>query len=192
MSRPIARSLLERFWNGYLPVDPFVIARGLGIEIGEDPDLGEAYGRYERMDGRSSIRLNQGADERLRRITVAHQIGHHVLEHGDYFLVGREQFDEVPRTVRGLMAGRFALELLVPGFMVEVVIMKRNVCDPRDIARIFAVPEVALVQRLRRLGWAPQRDVWEDEWNRARNAWDRQVRRLEAIERRLTRMAENG
>jgi hypothetical protein len=52
MSKAKASAVLRRYWDGYLPVDPVVIAHALGVTVELDGAMDEACGRFEFVDGR--------------------------------------------------------------------------------------------------------------------------------------------
>jgi Zn-dependent peptidase ImmA (M78 family) len=188
MSKLVVRSLLSDHWDGHLPVDPFAFARGLGVMVHQDSDMGELLGRYEFVNGKGRIYTNPAVHERIQRFTVAHELGHHALHpQGNRFVDTERELDVRQRDIQERQANLFALELLIPGFVVEIVIMKWNITDVVKMAEQFAVPQDALVYKLQRLGWVPWKMDWERDWRRAQNAWEREQRSVESMFRRIER-----
>ncbi len=105
-------------------------------------------------DGKA-IELRGGGDERRRRFTIAHEIGHFVLGHdrvapqrgGETNMAGRRLERE---------ADLFAAELLMPEHLVRRAALEEG-ADARRLADRFEVSEQAMGVRLRRLGLAERR-----------------------------------
>ncbi|KMZ13744.1 Zn peptidase [Candidatus Burkholderia humilis] len=139
-----ARSLIRNHWNGHLPIDPTPIARAVGVEVMDDSDMGSVLGRFDYVDGRPHIYVNSKKSALCQRFTIAHELGHYALRHGDSFEDSADQFVEIPRRLVELEANKFAAFLLVPGSAVEHLIMRRNIVDPQRLMEIFDVSEVVL------------------------------------------------
>ncbi|BCQ23993.1 ImmA/IrrE family metallo-endopeptidase [Caballeronia sp. NK8] len=155
MPRMAARYMLSEYWDGFLPVDPTVIARAAQVTVEHDPDLGDAFGRFEFLDGRPHIYTNPNEPEMRQRFTIAHELGHFMLDHGDWFVDTADEFATVQLDAIERQANIFALELLIPGFAVEILIEKRNIGSFETLREMFGVTEIALEHKLKRLGWAP-------------------------------------
>jgi Zn-dependent peptidase ImmA (M78 family) len=85
-------------------------------------------------------------------------------------------------------ANIFALELLMPGFLVKFVIVKRNVGTVEKLTEMFDVSTEALIHKLRRLGWVPWTIDWDRGWKREKAKFERYQRKIEALERQWNRM----
>lgn len=150
-----ARSLIDDYWNGRFPINPKAIARAVGVEVKRDVNMGSILGRFDYVDGKPHIYVNAKRSVLCQRFTIAHELGHYALGHGDYFEDTVDQFAEIPRRLIELEANWFAAYLLVPGCAVEPLIMRRNIVNPLRLMKIFDVSEVVLETSLRRLGWLP-------------------------------------
>ena len=102
-------------------------------------------------EGRA-IEVRGGADERRRRFTIAHEIGHFVLGHEK---VAPERGGETNMAGRRLEreADLFAAELLMPEHLVRQAALEDG-ADPHRLADRFEVSVQAMSVRLRRLGLA--------------------------------------
>jgi Zn-dependent peptidase ImmA (M78 family) len=190
-----AQAVISGHWDGYLPVDPVKIAQRMGVAVEFDPDKNpEALGRFQYIDGRPHITVDANLDEAMRRFVVAHELGHYVLRQGDYFDDWADEFKEFPLSSKSRAAATFARGVLMPAYAVEYLIMKRNICDPEELAKIFVMPMTMLDLRLETLGWLPCKEVREApirameaelrRWEEApQRAWEAYVREWEAYQR---------
>ncbi|CCD36812.1 hypothetical protein BKIR_c15_5379 [Candidatus Paraburkholderia kirkii UZHbot1] len=147
--------MLSKYWDGFLPVDPAVIARAANVIVGHDPELGSAFGCFEFVGGRPHIYTNPNEPELRQRFTIAHEQGHFVLDHGDRFVDSADDFVPVQLDEAERQANMFALELLIPSFAVEILIGKRNIGSFEALRDMFGVTELALEVKLKKLGLAP-------------------------------------
>jgi len=99
-----------------------------------------------------AIVLRGTGDERRRRFTIAHEIGHFVL-HADR--VAPERGGKVNQAGRAQEreADAFAAELLMPEHLVRQAVLEVG-ADSARLAGRFEVSEQAMSVRLRRLGLA--------------------------------------
>ncbi|WP_061176632.1 ImmA/IrrE family metallo-endopeptidase [Caballeronia pedi] len=147
--------MLSEYWDGFLPVDPAVIARAADVTVEHDPGLGEAFGRFEFVDGRPHIYTNPNEPDVRQRFTIAHELGHYALEHGNWFIDTENEFSKVQLDTVERQANLFALELLIPSCAVEILLGKRNISSFRTLTEMFKVSDLALEFKLKKLGWAP-------------------------------------
>ncbi|MDR5820766.1 ImmA/IrrE family metallo-endopeptidase [Caballeronia sp. LZ043] len=153
MLKRIARYMLAKHWDGKLPVDAFAIARSENVTVQREPDMGAVYGRFEFVDGQPRIVVNGDAPELRQRFVVAHHLGHLALEHGTHFTCASRQFSLYQLDEIENQANRFALEMLVPGFALNILIQKRNITNFHRLTDAFEVSELAMKLRLKQLGW---------------------------------------
>ncbi|SAL00654.1 hypothetical protein AWB78_05991 [Caballeronia calidae] len=154
MPRMAARYMLSEHWDGNLPVDPFAIARAANVVVEHDPEMERReLGRFELIDGRPHIYTNSTEPESRMRFVVANELGHFALKHGRRFVDTSRQFAPVQLDEIENQANRFALELLIPGFAVNILIEKQNVTDFIRLTEAFAVSQLAMKLRLKKLGW---------------------------------------
>jgi Zn-dependent peptidase ImmA (M78 family) len=187
MRKASARATLFTHWDGCLPVDPDAMARSVGVEVAYESGMGSILGRVDVVDGRRRIVVNADQSETMRRYTVAHELGHCVLGHD--VPLDDTAFELDPKRVILIekQANLFAMELLIPGFIVEVVIMKLNITGFTEMIETFNVPDAALEHKLQILGWIPWN--WKEK---ALGGWRRFQRNLEREERRWERIMAMG
>lgn len=151
-----AQEVLDRYWDGKLPVNPVVIAQAMGIEVFTQHAISES--------GRVTFELNQpprivfNADEALvrQRFTVAHEIGHLALGHlppgGRMFRDDAQMFFTSVRDYREVEANQFAANLLMPAETVKTVFYDMPNIDLPAMAALFNVSSAAMRFRLINLG----------------------------------------
>jgi hypothetical protein len=141
--RAVARALVERM-GLRTPIDIRVeaIAWSLGAEVVEG-DLVGAAARLVRVGARSRIRLSARlADVGVRRFSVAHELGHLVLEHASSGVSLCHEI-EASATCRPreseAEANGFAAELLMPEKMVRMVTEDRppSLTVVHELAKTF-------------------------------------------------------
>jgi Zn-dependent peptidase ImmA (M78 family) len=154
MPRMAARYMLSKHWDGELPVDPFAIARSAGVTVEHDPEMEpKELGRFEYVKGKPRIYTNPNEPVSRFRYVVAHELGHFALNHGKRFVDTAFQFWPVHYDRAEHQANQFALELLVPDFALNNMIEKRNITHPVRLKEIFAVSDLAIKLRLKKLKW---------------------------------------
>ena len=153
MSIRAAENVLAQHWNGQLPVDPEAIAKGLGVRLCPEFEM-EASGEFRfGDDGTPEICYRIGEAPVRSRFTIAHEIGHFVLDHGPRFRDGVENFNMATRNWRERAANTFAANLLMPKAAVDAAVEKLGITDIVRLARAFDVSQVAMKYRLQNLGW---------------------------------------
>ncbi|SAL78441.1 hypothetical protein AWB74_05349 [Caballeronia arvi] len=154
MPRMAARYMLSEHWDGKLPVDPFAIARSAGVTVEHDAEMEpKELGRFEFVDGKPHIYTNPNEPVSRLRYVVAHELGHFALEHGKRFVDTALQFWPVHYDRAEHQANQFALELLVPDFALNIMISKRNIMNFVRLTEIFAVSDLVMKHRLKKLKW---------------------------------------
>ncbi|WP_329888283.1 ImmA/IrrE family metallo-endopeptidase [Stenotrophomonas sepilia] len=146
--RDLVNSLLSRYWAGRtLPIDPFEIASMVGLRIAPIFDASGWYKAQER-----TIYFNPTEPLVRQRFTVAHELGHHFLNHGDRPRDSAPQFSTTADPIEA-QANRFAAELLMPAGSVRLLIVDHKVADISTLAQYFNVSEIAMKYRLMNLGY---------------------------------------
>jgi Zn-dependent peptidase ImmA (M78 family) len=173
-------------WDGVFPVDAAKIARSLGVDVEVSSEMESALlGRFEFVSGHPRITVNANSDDVSRRYAIAHELGHYMLRHGDYFEDTSHALANDPRTLRDALANEFARELLMPGLAFETLIMRRNMVDPRQMIEVFGVSIENLEYRLEVLEWIPSKRVREAPIR----AMQAEIRAMEAEVRRIEQQA---
>jgi len=129
------------------------IINGEGIALLEmpHPDADGASGQFLECgpDGRPTILVNVKKNITHQRFTIAHELGHYFLKHGDRDRDTRAQL--LKRDPIEMSANRFAAELLMPEDKVKFY--RRLRYSTSRMAELFAVSEVAMTNRLKNLGY---------------------------------------
>src|SRR5262245_20755179 len=82
-----ARTLLEQSGETKAPINPQKVAEWLGIEVKRLPFEDDLSGILIREEGHSVIGINKNHHLNRQRFTMAHEIGHHALDHhGEVFV----------------------------------------------------------------------------------------------------------
>lgn len=152
-SKQVADSILLHHWleDGVLrlPVDPEHIANQLGLTVSPLPeDKNHLSGEIND----NQILFNDREPEVRRRFTIAHELGHFVLQHGHAFRDPNKNFSIGNYDPREVAANKFAVELLMPEVAVRQFVEKEKVYDAQVLADRFGVSLTALRFRLENLG----------------------------------------
>lgn len=152
-SKQAADSVLLNHWleNGVLrlPVDPAHIANQMGLTVAPLPkDRTHLSGEIDQ----NQILFNDNEPEVRRRFTIAHELGHFVLQHGHAFRDPNRNFSIGIYDPREVAANKFAVELLMPEIAVRHFVEKEKEYDAQVLADRFGVSLTALRFRLENLG----------------------------------------
>ncbi len=149
IERSIANKVLATYWSGRtLPVDPFEIARQAGLSLVPAFDASGWYKPNQR-----TIHYNPSEPYVRQRFTVAHELGHHFMNHGERPRDGVAQFNMYNFDPVEVQANRFAAELLMPAATVEFFARNNTTNSVAYMAKQFYVSEVAMTNRLKNLGY---------------------------------------
>lgn len=152
---PQAKQLLERHWNGRLPVDPKAIAEKAGARVIVDSSLAAQglSGMFDIEDGIPTIRYNPNEPRSRQRFTIGHEIGHFMLNHGRAYRDPVANFSAGSFNPVEAAANRFAACLLMPADAIEDAIKESSDLTVSGLAETFGVSELAMKYRLINLGW---------------------------------------
>lgn len=151
----LAKEVLNKYWDKKVPVDPIAISRALGAKVIADPSLGQISGLFKFTNMGPIIRFNPNEPPVRRRFTIAHEIGHYMLSHGDEFRDPSKNFSSTNFDPKEVGANRFAAALLMPEEAIKYFIETKAILDVKKLAAMFLVSEVAMEYRLKNLGWIP-------------------------------------
>jgi IrrE N-terminal-like domain len=158
-----AWELLQKTWAGgdasrlVLPVDPFAIARKLGIHVFADHSLPpEVSGMLRKQPGYDDpeILLNASDSRNRQRFTCAHEIGHYYQRVKDgvdeawEYVDKRDALSSTGLKPEEVYANKFAAELLMPNKAVRQLASKY---EPATLAFEFGVSADAMRFRLENL-----------------------------------------
>jgi len=153
--RDIATKVLNTYWDGKpIPVNPALLAEAAGVSVRacSNAELGGASGWYRQPDGKPVILFNASEPTTRQRFTIAHELGHHVLQHGERPRDNSSAFMNPYEAVE-VSANRFAAEVLMPVHAVRVMVEERQVTSITELANAFCVSEPAMIYRLKNLGY---------------------------------------
>lgn len=154
-----AKSLLDKFREGEnslkLPVDPRTIAKIQGVKVIADESFdGEDISGEFLFEGLEPvIKYNPNDSLKRQRFTIAHELGHYVLQHGYAFRDNKKNFTVNNFDKNEVGANKFAAELLMPSDALHVLIKQRKITDVKELARLFDVSLTAMAFRLENLGY---------------------------------------
>lgn len=151
-----AKSLLDKYWKGALPIDPKKIAAIENIEVKPDRTFSQKELSGELMiskDNVVKIKYNPRDSLKRQRFTIAHELGHYFLDHGNAFRDPKENFSMSHYDYREVSANKFAAEILMPEAAVNILIKQRKIRDIAELARLFDVSIRAMEYRLKNLGF---------------------------------------
>lgn len=152
-----AKKILEKFWdNKTIPIDPAKIAYAMGINVYglTASSMGGHSGSYDSEDAgtkKPTISFNANEPQVRQRFTIAHELGHHCLEHGPRFR--DSSYPSRSSDPKETAANAFAAELLMPENAVRALVEIRKIHDVQTLARAFNVSNSAMEFRLRTLGY---------------------------------------
>ncbi len=152
-----ARQLLNDYWDGRLPVNPAQIALSLGVRV--EKSFGEITnnsgqplsGEFNLENGEPVIKYNSTEALVRQRFTVAHELGHYVLDHGPRHRDEAQNFSINNYDLYEVAANNFAAELLMPAEAIRNLIGQGET-TLQTLANSFNVSTVAMNIRLKKLG----------------------------------------
>jgi Zn-dependent peptidase ImmA (M78 family) len=154
-----AEDILGSFWIGEgFPVDPYSLARQLGIDVYTAALPADVSGMLVKREGTEpAIYLNADDPDVRQRFTAAHELGHYMRHVGDgtadlSFVDKRDPIAEKGTDVEEVFANAFAANLLMP--QGDVRRLHGEKLGPAAMARHFGVSIAALNFRLTNLGLA--------------------------------------
>jgi Zn-dependent peptidase ImmA (M78 family) len=165
-ARKQAEGLLQKLaMHDRAPINVRAVAERLGLPVVDDKELGpDVAGLLVSSGSRAYICVQPKDRPQRQRFTIAHEIGHHYLQHqlerGEHVLVDRGYYisQRGPRASRGLdpmeiEANAFASSLLMPEKLVRDY--ARQLSETRlfdshvdSLADTFKVSEQAMTIRL--------------------------------------------
>ena len=151
----MARNILSTYWDRQLPIKPEDIAEALGVTVILDSDMEDTTSGSYSLDGdQPVIRVNANQHSNRQRFTLAHELGHHVLLHGEREDNPVTLFRQEGTTSNlEIEANAFAAELLMPKGVIDYVVENATKPTIQYMAEQFWVSEQAMIYRLRNTGW---------------------------------------
>lgn len=155
MPASTAKEYLDAYWDWKLPVKPEEIARKAKVFVQKDERLvGKGLSGAFFLDNATPTILVNPQEPLIRqRFTIAHELGHFALQHGNAFRDPISNYSSQAADPREVSANKFAAELLMPAFAVGFLIQKKGITRLDELANAFQVSQVAMKFRLSNLGW---------------------------------------
>ena len=155
--RAAADNVLAHHWDGAIPVDVESIATHIGAVVLREPLRGNS-GEVEIVDGTPVIRVDEADGHTRQRFTIAHELGHLMLDHVSVGKMLRDpsknytlgNFDPKERD-----ANYFASALLMPDDAVLAYVNGMTRPDISSLAQAFDVSPAAMGIKLKLLGIIP-------------------------------------
>ncbi|WP_394142818.1 ImmA/IrrE family metallo-endopeptidase [Vibrio chagasii] len=163
MDLPEIKNILDTHWNWHLPVQVEDIAANLGIQLGTLNPFQEEHRGLSGLaelgeNGQRIVLFNPNDCENRRRFTIAHEIGHHEMNHltdsRPRFRDNANQgsFNENSNVWEEREANNFAAQLLMPRVAIDFMTNQKGITQIDQLAREFHVSESAMYFRLKNLG----------------------------------------
>lgn len=124
-----------------LPVNVDELAAGLGFQVVRLFSVADEFSGLV-SPKHNLIGVNGNHHRHRQRFTLAHELGHIVLEHPPESRCSSMQISECNRE-----ADLFASELLIPEFFLDELMQRTQ--SPSILARLFDVSEEAMIRKLR-------------------------------------------
>jgi Zn-dependent peptidase ImmA (M78 family) len=151
--KDLAAQVLKKYWEGNLPVDPSAIAKAMGARVQPDHVCSSLSGSFTLTDKGPLILFNPTENEMRQRFTIAHELGHYVLGHGNEFRDSARSFNANGYDPKETAANQFAASLLMPASAITHFVRDKGMSDIQLLAAKFFVSEVAMKYRLKNLGY---------------------------------------
>ncbi|MDO5531700.1 ImmA/IrrE family metallo-endopeptidase [Sutterella sp.] len=147
-----ANDILEKFWDKNVPVDVYAIARELGLSVVEANT--PTHSGYFSSD-EQTIYINENESPVRKRFTIAHELGHFILGHGDSdrnTSIWSDRYSP-EQMEKETAANKFATELLMPRKAISAMINILHITDAAELRKHLGVSSSALQIRLKSLGY---------------------------------------
>ncbi|MBI3805328.1 MAG: ImmA/IrrE family metallo-endopeptidase [Nitrospirae bacterium] len=160
-----AQRLLKESKITQAPVDIEAIAKKLGAVVSYEVFKEDLSGVLVKESSRTVIGVNSVHSKTRQRFTIAHEIGHLILEHeGEVFVdqtvMKRDERSSQAIDIQEIEANKFAAELLMPESLIMAAVQNLPSKKPdissgqliEELAKAFQVSSQAMEYRLTNLG----------------------------------------
>jgi Zn-dependent peptidase ImmA (M78 family) len=133
------------------------IAINMGAHLVRRSPIDFPYSGYFRdstdtQHGKPVIEYNGSESFTRQRFTIAHELGHYVLQHGTSPRDSAQSFNAGTRDPRERAANQFAAEILMPADTVHHAVMRGYASTIEELAEMFGVSTLAMGYRLDNIG----------------------------------------
>lgn len=150
-----ALDILNKYWDGCLPVDIKAISSSIGINIIENYELTDIISQIEKKDNQIQIMINGNELKIRQRFALAHELGHFVLGHlnNGIYKILKDTPDSFKTKTNYLEneANQFAMAVLIPKNVLCEVLQDKKYSSLQQLAEIFAVSQSAMYCRVQNL-----------------------------------------
>lgn len=148
--REKAEKLLRQFGMDEPPIDVRKLTKLLGIEIVELSLPTWFFGALMQVENDNYIVLNKIMPEPTKVFTISHELAHHQIHPGEICYMKNRLRPYFHRE-----ADVFAAELCMPSWLVKRE-ARKWFNDYKFLAKIFNVPETAMIRKLEELALVPK------------------------------------
>jgi len=162
MELPAVKNILDANWDWRLPVNVENIASKLGVKVSIlSPWIRENDGLSGLAEidsnGNRVIYFNNSESKNRQRFTMAHELGHHALNHvnpqNPCFRDDSNTFNSNSSVWQEREANNFAAQLLMPLDAIKTMLFVKRITNIKQLAEMFQVSEAAMYYRLKNLGY---------------------------------------
>lgn len=149
-----ANRILVQYWDDDVyPVDPYAIAKKLGIQVYVGSLPADISGMYRMSENGQEIFVERSDHDNRRRFTVGHEIGH-AIRNPQKWHMDRKRDGVAAEGTDGeeIYANRFSAALLMPRFAVQKLVSLG--WDVTSMSNFFGVSNLTMENRLKNLGYA--------------------------------------
>ncbi|AKG07771.1 hypothetical protein AAX06_05945 [Moraxella bovoculi] len=156
-----AQSVLEKYWDRKLPINLEKIIENIQKSMNKS-DINFSYEsldegisgsiNYDKTNECFHIKVNNNKHIHHQRFTLAHELGHYALSHGEKYDNEKTLFRNGHSDPDEVEANAFAAEILMPKVVVNMLIFEEGIVEVQSLANIFKVSELAMRYRLKNLG----------------------------------------
>lgn len=156
-----ARGILSMCEMILPPIDIYKIARAMNIDVYVGKNI--SYSSCIKITDKTqlSIHINYNDNEYRRRFAVAHAIGHvmlhELIEEGNCY----EENSYTLKTQKEDEANKYAMGLLIPLWLLEALMFRKNIYNVEKLCDIFLVPSKVMSVRMYAVGGVTKY-LWED------------------------------
>lgn len=148
-----ADDVIDKYWDGRLPIDPFKICGCIGIPIEYSKEfIDDTCGVFKYSDKGVKFIINPTSVKKRIRFCGAHLLGHYILNERETILEPPSNFNLNVKNEKEILANQFAVAMLTPEEVLRHVINKNknNIFD--ILCQSFDVSGVLMHERLKDIG----------------------------------------
>ena len=125
---------------------------GLTVSFVNFNRLGPEYSDIAGFINKNNVYVNADDTPARQNFTIAHELGHILLEHDNYDILYRRDLENQSNKTVEQEANYFAANLLVPEKMFKSFIKEYPYASNKQLSDIFGVSKITIEHRRNRLG----------------------------------------